>query len=93
MLNNQSTTQGCWPRGLLAAATTALLAAAMGASAQQAPAFPELPTYELQPCCDLCPAAANPATYTGYLDGFRMMVQGKNGWLFRTEDDLKDRYA
>ncbi|WP_348673359.1 alginate biosynthesis protein AlgX [uncultured Abyssibacter sp.] len=93
MLNSNRQTQGPWLRGVSAAAATLLMVVAAGAGAQQAPAFPELPKYELQPCCNLCPEAADPASYTGYLDGFRMMVQGDNGWLFRTEDDLKDRYA
>ena len=79
---------GQWMAGLW------LLGVTASAGAQSSPpAFPPLPKYELQACCNLCPAASDPATYQGYLDGFRMIVQGDDGWLFRTEDDLLDRFA
>ena len=75
---------GQWMAGLW------LLGVTASAGAQSSPpAFPPLPKYELQACCNLCPAASDPATYQGYLDGFRMIVQGDDGWLFRTEDGLR----
>ena len=75
------------------AAAACGLCLAASASAQQAPAS-DLPVYVVQDCCALCPEASNPAVYEGgYLSSFRMLVQGKDGWLFRTEDDLLMRYG
>lgn len=52
------------------------------------------PSYEVTPCCQLCPAAADPATYAeGYLQSFRQLIQGRDGWLFRSEDDFKTHFA
>lgn len=67
----------------------AALAGAAGASAQTAdPAA--FPAFEAEPCCQLCPAAANPMNYpSGFLGSFRLLVQGEDGWLFRSEDDLR----
>ncbi|MEC9405844.1 MAG: alginate biosynthesis protein AlgX [Pseudomonadota bacterium] len=79
--------------GQWTAALISLCVATVAGAQTSPPAFPPLPKYELQACCELCPAAADPATYQGYLEGFRMIVQGKNGWLFRTEDDLLDQFA
>ena len=75
------------------AAAACGLCLATAASAQQDPA-PDLPVYVVQDCCALCPEASNPAVYEGgYLSSFKMLVQGKDGWLFRTEDDLLMRYG
>src|SRR3546814_10434681 len=40
-----------------------------------------LPTYDIQLCCQLCPEAANPATYasSSYLEDFRVLQQGRDG--------------
>lgn len=47
------------------------------------------PKFEVQPCCQLCPKAADPASYdSGFLDSFSTLVQGRDGWLFRTDADL-----
>jgi len=51
------------------------------------------PTYRVEPCCDLCPKASLPASYdTPSLKPFRVLVQGKDGWLFRSEGDLQETF-
>jgi alginate biosynthesis protein AlgX len=73
--------------GVLAAALAVpLLAAPTGARAE--------PTYVVEPCCDLCPQAANRNAYTTrFLQSFTTLVQGKDGWLFRTDDDLRTTFG
>ncbi|MEW6167551.1 MAG: alginate O-acetyltransferase [Pseudomonadota bacterium] len=64
------------------------------APAAQADATPAFPTFDVEPCCQLCPAAANPAAYsTPFLRSFKMLVQGTGGWLFRSEDDLMTAFG
>lgn len=59
-----------------------LLSAAAGAA--------EFPQYEIERVGKLCPAAANPATYnTKKLDFHYTLIDGKDGWLFRTRNDLR----
>ena len=49
----------------------------------------QFPQFDAVPCCQLCPAAADPANYTTkYLSSYRTLVQGRDGWLFRSEADL-----
>lgn len=77
-------------RPLLAAATAAL-AIAVGAVAQAAEPLPDAdsPAYAAQPCCSLCPRAADPAAYvTTSMKGAMLLAEGIDGWLFRTETDL-----
>jgi alginate biosynthesis protein AlgX len=48
-----------------------------------------LPTYRAEPCCTLCPRAADPSVYVSrFMRDQRLTVQGKDDWLFRTEVDL-----
>src|SRR4051812_36198194 len=51
---------------------------------------PETPQYAIEPCCSLCPRAADPHAYDGsqYLGDFRALVDGRDGWLFRSAMDL-----
>lgn len=71
-----------------AAATIAMLAAASARAADADPE-PAPPTYSAQPCCSLCPRAADPAAYvTTSMKGARVLAEGVDGWLFRTETDL-----
>ncbi len=45
--------------------------------------------YEVEPCCDICPAAAEIENYdTSFLRSFRTLIEGEDGWLFRTESEL-----
>lgn len=52
------------------------------------------PQYEAARCCQLCPQAYDPANYnTKFLDSFRTLVQGRDGWLFRSQADLQTDFA
>ncbi|WP_417565675.1 alginate O-acetyltransferase AlgX-related protein [Marinobacter sp.] len=54
----------------------------------------ELPEYDIQRCCDLCPLTASPSSYdTSYLKNFKMLVQGEDGWLFRSEAELVEQFG
>ncbi|MDX1456349.1 MAG: alginate biosynthesis protein AlgX [Marinobacter sp.] len=54
----------------------------------------ELPEYELERCCSLCPIAADASAYdTGYLKNFTMLVEGRDGWLFRSEAELPEQFG
>jgi len=59
-----------------------------------APLKANAPHYEVQPCCRLCPLAADPQAYAGskFLNDFRVLVDGRNGWLFRTGLDLTTQF-
>lgn len=48
------------------------------------------PQYRVETCCRLCPQAADPAAYaaSAYTADFRMLREGEDGWLFRSEMDL-----
>jgi alginate biosynthesis protein AlgX len=71
----------------LASMSGGVLAESPDAAAADQAGFPE---YRIDPCCSLCPAAQNPASYnTGFLESFRTLLAGDDGWLFRSEDDLK----
>lgn len=68
-----------------------LAAAAEPGAAGTGPA----PSYAAEPCCQLCPRAADPAAYDNggkTLEDFRMLVAGRPGWLFRTSLDLATRF-
>ncbi len=67
------------------------LACTVRSAKAEPPAYPQ---YEALPCCELCPRAADPKAYdTKFLDSFKTMVQGKDGWLFRSESDLTPQVA
>lgn len=52
------------------------------------------PVYRVEPCCELCPAAADRAAYTTeFLRAFSTLVQGRDGWLFRRDDDLRMQFG
>lgn len=54
----------------------------------------DFPQYEAESCCELCPQAADPANYnTKFLNSFRTLVQGSDGWLFRSQADLLTDFA
>ena len=51
------------------------------------------PRYVVEPCCDLCAQANNRAAYnTNFLESFATLVQGRDGWLFRS-DDLRTTFG
>lgn len=67
----------------------ALLPAAMMMGFPHAAAAVQFPQFDAVPCCQLCPAAADVSNYTTkYLSSYRTLVQGRDGWLFRSEADL-----
>lgn len=73
-----------------------LLAAALLAAAAAAPASAQQqsePRYVVEPCCELCPQASSKGAYnTKFLESFETLIQGKDGWLFRT-DDLRTTFG
>lgn len=80
------------------AALLLAVAPALSAQAPEAEAFAvsatsgdvEFPEFAVQNCCSLCPAAANPGSYTSaFLRSFTMLREGRDGWLFRSDDDLR----
>gem|GEM_PF-1572496 len=81
-------------RYLLLAALLVVSAAWAEAPKNATPAKPATPTagpqYAAERCCALCPRAADPAAYAGsqYLSDFRVLVDGRDGWMFRTGMDL-----
>lgn len=78
-----------WAGGL------ALLLGAAVAQAQEQPApGMDAPQYSIERCCDLCSAAYDPAAYnTGFLESFLTLVQGHQGWLFRSKEDLRTHFG
>lgn len=50
----------------------------------------QFPTYEIELIDGLCPAAADPARYdTKELQFHFSLIDGQDGWLFRTKNDLR----
>lgn len=49
-----------------------------------------IPEYNAKICCSVCPRAEDPSAYVSeYMRGYRTVVEGKDGWLFRTEAELQ----
>lgn len=59
-----------------------------------APVIRQGPQYTVEHCCTLCPRAADPQAYAGskFMNDFRVLIDGRNGWLFRTGLDLTTRF-
>ncbi|ACO77322.1 alginate biosynthesis protein AlgX [Azotobacter vinelandii CA] len=76
-----------------AALAAAIALAAAEVRAEETPTG--LPVYRAESCCDLCPAAADPNSYTSnYMKGFVTLVQGnESDWLFRTNEDLRTEFG
>ncbi|MEE3118327.1 alginate biosynthesis protein AlgX [Marinobacter sp.] len=73
------------------AGSLALTAGGLGAGATMAA---ELPQYEVQPRNRLCPLASHAFAYdTSYLKNFNILVQGRDGWLFRSEAELPEQFG
>jgi alginate biosynthesis protein AlgX len=87
-------------RCAIIAACVAIFAIAQASAAEpvppQASAAPAAqssaptPQYAAERCCSLCPRAADASAYAGsqYLSDFRVLLDGRDGWLFRSEMDL-----
>ncbi|WP_165488585.1 MULTISPECIES: alginate O-acetyltransferase [Dyella] len=58
------------------------------------PTASTLPKYSARPCCSLCPRAGDPQAYEGskFMNDFRVLIDGRNGWLFRTALDLPTQF-
>ncbi|HEY9133179.1 MAG TPA: alginate O-acetyltransferase [Dyella sp.] len=67
---------------------------AVEAAAPPALKATQAPKYNAKPCCTLCPHAADPQTYAGskFMSDFRVLVDGRHGWLFRTGLDLTTQF-
>ena len=71
-----------------------LVAFATSAGPATAGEVARAPEYEIEPCCDLCTRASDPASYdTGFLELFRLLVEGEGGWLFRSEQELREDFG
>ncbi len=78
---------------LAPAAAAAALALVAGLPSAPAAGADGGPRYVVEPCCQLCPQASNRAMYTTrMLEGVTTLVQGRDGWLFRTDDDLRTQF-
>lgn len=76
---------------LLLAGAALAAAAALPTRTLAAPAAE--PRYVVEPCCDLCSRASSPAAYnTKFLESFTTLTQGRDGWLFRS-DDLRTTFG
>lgn len=76
----------CRPSVVAALAAAALASALLAPREASAVQFPQ---FDAVPCCQLCPQAADPANYTTkFLSSYRTLVQGRDGWLFRSDADL-----
>lgn len=52
------------------------------------------PAFDAESCCKLCPEASDPGRYdTKMLSSYRTLVQGSDGWLFRSEADLLELFG
>ncbi|NBA98076.1 alginate O-acetyltransferase [Pseudomonas sp. R5(2019)] len=53
----------------------------------------QAPSFNAQPCCQLCPAAYDASRYTTrYQQNFTTLVQAEGDWLFRTREDLRTEF-
>lgn len=51
------------------------------------------PHYELEACCSLCPEAYDDASYnTEFLKVSQQLVEGTDGWLYRSKLDLDEQF-
>ncbi|WP_407315131.1 alginate O-acetyltransferase [Pseudomonas sp. nanlin1] len=70
-----------------------LAAAILAASGTARAADVQAPTFTAQPCCNLCPAAADAKNYVSrYQQNFTTLVQAQGDWLFRTQEDLRTEF-
>jgi len=49
-----------------------------------------IPEYSAEVCCSVCPRVEDRSAYVSeYMRGYRIVVEGKDGWLFRTDAELQ----
>jgi alginate biosynthesis protein AlgX len=52
------------------------------------------PSYQAEPCCQLCPAAADARAYQAPgLLGYGRLIDAQEGWLFSTAQDLRSDFG
>lgn len=57
-------------------------------------AMPVAPKYALEECCAICPEARDPKNYEdSFLSKFKILLEGKNNWLFRSENDFLEQFG
>ncbi len=60
------------------------------ADASDEPSVGGVPEYGAEVCCSVCPRVEDRAAYVSeYMRGYRVVVEGKDGWLFRTDAELQ----
>lgn len=75
-------------KSLALAVACAASAGALQAQERQAP------HYQVQDCCSLCPAAHDASLYTtNYMKNFVTLMDAKEGWLFRSVEDLRTEFG
>lgn len=66
----------------------------LGLSVALPVAAQETPRYTLELCCKLCPAAQDPQAYnTEELAKNRQLIDGQDGWLYRSDFDLNTDFS
>lgn len=54
----------------------------------------EIPHYAVELCCKLCPETRDPSVYnTPWLVQNRQLIDGEDGWLYRSEFDLNTDFS
>ncbi|MBA4284094.1 MAG: hypothetical protein C0434_00995 [Xanthomonadaceae bacterium] len=76
---------------VLAGVLLAMAAVVVSAPVRAAEAAtPAPPIYQAETCCSLCPKVYDRNAYVSeYMRGYRVLVEGKDGWLFRSEAELQ----
>lgn len=70
-----------------------LAAGTLLGSCQLQAASAEVPSFSAAPCCQLCPEAKDPKNYvTRSQQDFTVLMQGKEDWLFRSQQDLQTEF-
>lgn len=65
-----------------------------GACLRPAHADDDLPTYDAEPCCTLCPRARDADVYlTQFMRDHRQTLQGQGDWLFRSDIELATQFT
>lgn len=77
-------------RGILSAAFSICAYSFASIAAAETPADAGDLSYDTESCCSVCPRLADRDAYISeYMRGYRVVVEGQDGWLFRTEAELQ----
>ena len=59
------------------------------AAAAETPTATDALPYTADTCCTVCPRASDRDAYISeYMRGYRVVLEGQDGWLFRTDAEL-----